>query len=89
LVDGTVTLTKPTLPAGEGVDISAEMTHIRVLDRVGGEHACKGRPALDDVSEEAEKPNKSEIGEALGRGPGYAKTGPAIADRSVSLTAAF
>lgn len=89
-VDATIDarLVKTTLPPASSVDISKELVQIRaVLERIGGEQAGKIGRALDDAAEEAAKPkpNKDEIGAALGRAIDYAKKGSAFADEVEKL----
>jgi len=75
-------LTKTTLPSAASVDLSKELTQIRIiLGRIGGQHTSKIGRALDDAAEEAQKPepNKDEIGTALNRALDYAKKGNGFA----------
>jgi hypothetical protein len=70
--------TRAVLPPAESVKIQEQLAGIRaILERMGGEHAAKVKRALDDIDEEAQKPqpNKDEIGSALERALGYAKKG--------------
>ena len=79
---------KTPLPPAESIDIAQELAQIRaILARVAGEQAGKVGRALDDAAEEAgsAKPNKDEVGSALGRALDYAKKGSAFADEVQKL----
>src|SRR5262249_21662793 len=83
-----VELVKTELPQPDSVNISLELARIRaILEKIGGEHASKIGRALDDAAEEARKskPNKDEIGSALGRALDYAKKGGAFANEVQKL----
>jgi hypothetical protein len=79
---------KIALPPASSVDISAELVQIRgILEKLGGEHAGRIGRALDDASEEIRKPkpDKDEIGSALGRALDYAQKGDAFANEVEKL----
>jgi hypothetical protein len=73
---------KTTLPPASTVKIDQELRQIRaVLERIGGENASKIGRALDDATEEANKPSpsKDEVGSALDRALAYAKASTGFA----------
>jgi hypothetical protein len=68
---------RTTPPPAGTIDIGQELARIRaVLERIGGENAGKIRRALDDATDEANRPdpNKDEVGSALDRALVYAKS---------------
>ena len=82
------TLTKTTLPRAGTIKIGQELAQIRaVLERIGGEDAGKIRRALDDATEEANRPNpnKDEVGNALDRALSYAKASAGFAEEVSKL----
>ena len=76
------------LPDPATVDVARELAAIRaVLERLGADDAKKLGRALDDASDEAAKPapDKDEIGRALERALGYARSASAFAAETGKL----
>jgi hypothetical protein len=76
------------LPDPATVDIARELAAIRaVLASLGSEHDRKVGRALDDASDEAGKPtpDKDELGRALDRALGYAKSAAGFAAEATRL----
>jgi hypothetical protein len=76
------------LPDPATVDAAQQLAAIRaVLERLGTDDAKKISRALDDASDEAakDKPDKDEIGRALQRALGYAKSASAFAAETGKL----
>jgi hypothetical protein len=74
---------RTSLPPAGMIDIGQELARIRaVLERIGGENAGKIERALDDATDEANRPspNKDEVGRALDRALVYAKASTGFAE---------
>ena len=81
-------LKKAASRPASSIDISKELQQIRIiLEKVAGEHVKKVGRALDDAADEVKKarPDKDEIGTALGRALEYAKKGGALTDEIEKL----
>jgi hypothetical protein len=77
------TRARTPLPPAETIDIGQELARIRaVLARIGGENAGKIQRALDDATDEANRPdpNRDEVGRALDRALVYAKASTGFAE---------
>jgi hypothetical protein len=77
-----------SLPDPATVDVAKELAAIRaVLAGLGSEHGKKIGRALDDASDEAGKPrpDKDELGRALERALGYAKSAAGFATEASKL----
>lgn len=91
LVEAHVTATKREAPLADPatVDVAKELAAIRaLLTSLESEHAKKIGRALDDADEEAGKKtgaNKDELGNALERALGYAKSASAFATTAMKL----
>jgi hypothetical protein len=89
-IDARVTAAKHELqlPDPATVDVAKELAAIRtVLAALASEHDKKIGRALDDASEEAGKahPDKDELGSALDRALGYAKSASTFAAETTKL----
>jgi hypothetical protein len=76
------------LPDPAAVDVAKELAAIRaILTGLGSEHDKKIGRALDDASEEAgkPKPDKDELGRALDRALGHARSAAAFAAEASKL----
>jgi hypothetical protein len=92
-VKATITATKREVAPGEPptppVDVAKELASIReALASLSSQNATKISRALDDAAEEAAKPDggdKDEVGKALDRAMGYAKSATAFATTVAGL----
>ena len=85
-IQATPVRTSPP-PAGT-IDIGQALARIRaVLEQIGGENAAKIQRALDDATDEANRPdpNKDEVGRALDRALLYAKASTGFAEEVSKL----
>lgn len=91
VVEAHVTAAKHETPLADPatIDVAKELAAIRaILMSLASEHAKKIDRALDDASEEAEKPSgadKDELGKALERALTYAKSASAFAAVATQL----
>lgn len=91
VVEVHVTATQHAAPPADPatIDVAKELAAIRaILLCLGSEHTKKIGRALDDASEEAEKPSgadKDELGKALERALTYAKSASAFATAATQL----
>jgi hypothetical protein len=79
---------RTSLPPAGTIDIGQELAQIRaVLARIGGENAGKIERALDDATDEANRPdpNRDEVGRALDRALVYAKASTGFAEEVSKL----
>ena len=79
---------RTSLPPAGTIDIGQELAQIRaVLARIGGENAGKIQRALDDATDEANRPdpNRDEVGRALDRALVYAKGSTGFAEEVSKL----
>ena len=91
MVEAHVTAAKheSLLPDAATVDVAKELAAIRsILMGLASEHANKIGRALDDAHDEASKKtsaDRDELGKALDRALGYAKSASAFADVAAKL----
>ena len=82
------TQSRTSLPPAGTIDIGQELAQVRaVLARIGGENAGKIQRALDDATDEANRPdpNRDEVGRALDRALVYAKASTGFAEEVSKL----